>query len=576
MTSFSIGRLEDGTDLLVDLDRLVASRMFVRADSGGGKTRTVRRVLEQTHGHIQQLVIDTEGELVTLREKFDYVLAAAEGGDTVAHPKTAALLAERLMELGVSAIMDISDLGIEERVGFVANFFTALIEAPRRLWGARLVILDEAHAFCPKSEQLDSSNPVKNLSALGRKRGLCPVYATQRVQKLHNDAVAELKNIMVGSATLDTDISRTADSLGFPKSRHHEFSELPPGTFFARGPALSVKGVARVLVGPVVTSHPEPGQRIGLAPPPPTSAIRALLPQLADLPAEAEGRERASEDLRRENDDLRRQVTELQRRPAPEPERIPFIPMGVENSLKKARVALGQAEVRLAEEARLLAKAGAFVEDQIARTIARLDEPAPPIVATGTVSSTDLAKATKNAQVVHESPPTRHAARGHVAGCDRYTQDVLDALAKFEALGLVDVDQRQAAALAGKSTTSSTWDLKLAAMRKSALVAGTGRLRLTDLGRRHAHHVTAPRPGELVEAFKRTVLDEYQGRLLDVLIQRRGQAIDRDALARYAGVSSNSSTFELKLSPMRTLGVVEYPERGKVQVSESLFVGEPS
>ncbi|HET6372680.1 MAG TPA: hypothetical protein VFG76_05200, partial [Candidatus Polarisedimenticolia bacterium] len=46
---------------------------------GGGKSWCLRRILEQTHGAIQHLVIDPEGEFASLRERFDYVHAAKHG-----------------------------------------------------------------------------------------------------------------------------------------------------------------------------------------------------------------------------------------------------------------------------------------------------------------------------------------------------------------------------------------------------------------------------------------------------------------------------------------------------------------
>lgn len=73
----------------VDLDRLIASRCLIQANSGGGKSRAIRQLLEGTHGRVQHLVIDPEGEFATLREHFDYVLAAKSGGDTIAAPAPA-------------------------------------------------------------------------------------------------------------------------------------------------------------------------------------------------------------------------------------------------------------------------------------------------------------------------------------------------------------------------------------------------------------------------------------------------------------------------------------------------------
>lgn len=59
----------------IDVDRLIETRAVVMANSGGGKSWALRRLLEQTHGAVQQIVIDVEDEFATLREKHDHVLA---------------------------------------------------------------------------------------------------------------------------------------------------------------------------------------------------------------------------------------------------------------------------------------------------------------------------------------------------------------------------------------------------------------------------------------------------------------------------------------------------------------------
>lgn len=64
-----------GEGLTLDLEALIPSRLLVQANSGGGKSWAIRRLLEQTHGHVQQIVLDPEGEFSSLREKHDYILA---------------------------------------------------------------------------------------------------------------------------------------------------------------------------------------------------------------------------------------------------------------------------------------------------------------------------------------------------------------------------------------------------------------------------------------------------------------------------------------------------------------------
>src|SRR5689334_10206974 len=159
MKKFTIGE-----GIRCDLDRLVNTRLLVQANSGAGKSWALRRLLEQTHGHVQQLVIDPEGEFASLRAKFDYVLAARTGGDTVADPRSAKLLAERLLELGVSAILDIYELKPTERVRFVRTFCDALVEAPKTLWHPAIVVIDEAHVYCPQDGDAESADAVKGLA----------------------------------------------------------------------------------------------------------------------------------------------------------------------------------------------------------------------------------------------------------------------------------------------------------------------------------------------------------------------------------------------------------------------------
>lgn len=307
---------ELGEGVTCDLTKLLVSRLLIQANSGGGKSRTIRRILEQTYGHVQQIILDTEGEFATLREKFDYIYAAKSGGDTAVEPRAAKLLAERLLKLGVSAILDLSELKATPRIQFVRYFLEALMEAPKELWHPVLIILDEGHTYCPQNGEAESAAAVIDTATRGRKRSFCLIIATQRLSKLHKDAAAELNNKMIGRTGLDVDMNRAADELGFAtKDQKRELRALDPGRFFIFGPALPV-GVNTVLMGPVQTRHPEPGSKLAFTPPPPTAKIKALLPQLKDLPAEAEERHKSFEDVRKENAQLRRQLT-LAERAAP-------------------------------------------------------------------------------------------------------------------------------------------------------------------------------------------------------------------------------------------------------------------
>jgi uncharacterized protein len=274
MTKPILGTTAGNKPLAIDLDRLVETRLLLQANSGAGKSWALRRILEQTHGRVQHLVVDVEDEFHTLREKFDYVLAGRHGGDCPADTRSAPLLARRLLELGVSAIIGIYELKAHDRIRFVRLFLDALVNAPRELWHPVLVVVDEAHIFCPQAGQAESAGAVIDLMTRGRKRGFCGILATQRISKLHKDAAAEANNKLIGRSALDVDMKRAADELGFSgRDDQARLRTLGPGEFFAFGPALS-PSVIPVKVGTVETTHPRAGQRS--APPAPPETQRSF------------------------------------------------------------------------------------------------------------------------------------------------------------------------------------------------------------------------------------------------------------------------------------------------------------
>lgn len=284
-----------GADLKIDVDKLIESRLLIQANSGGGKSWTVRKLIEESCEVAQTIVIDPDGEYHTLREKYDFVLAGKDG-DCPADIKSAAMLAKKLLQSGVSAIIDIYELG-QHRALFVQRFLDAMTNAPRELWHPVIVIVDEAHKFCPESGKCVSTNAVIDLCTLGRKRGFCPVLATQRIAKLHKDAAAECNNVLIGRTGLDIDMKRAADTLGMTtRDDRMTLRELNAGEFFAFGPAIIGDGVQLFKIGNVKTTHLRAGQR-AQKPPPPTSKIKKMLGELADLPHEAEEEAKSVGDL---------------------------------------------------------------------------------------------------------------------------------------------------------------------------------------------------------------------------------------------------------------------------------------
>lgn len=294
-----------GRNVELDLDILLRTRLLIQANSGGGKSFLLRRLAEQFFGKIPVIIIDPEGEFATLREKFGYVLVG-KGGETPADPRSAGLLAQKLLELRASAVCDLYEMKASERHRWVRLFLESLIDAPKKLWHPTLVIVDESHAYCPEkgAGESEASDAIIALATRGRKRGFTPIFATQRLGKLRKDAAAELLNVLIGQTFVDIDRKRAADCLGVTgqdvKEFFNQIKVLKPGQFYALGRAIALE---RTLfsVGTIQTTHPEPGSsRHSAEPPPPPEKVKALLPKLADLPKAAEEQAKTVAELKQE------------------------------------------------------------------------------------------------------------------------------------------------------------------------------------------------------------------------------------------------------------------------------------
>lgn len=296
-----------------NLDVLLRTRALFQANSGGGKSWALRRLAEELFPKVQVIIIDREGEFATLREKFGFVLVG-KGGDTPADPRSAALVAHKLLELRASAVCDLYEMKESERHRWLRVFLEAVIDCPKALWHPVVFIIDEIHCFAPEkgSGESEASEAVIGLATRGRKRGFCLVGATQRLGKFRKDVAAELLNVVIGQTFMDVDVKRAVDALGVQPSDARAFANdlkmLEPGNFYVLGRAIA-KERTSLLVGDVQTTHPELGSSKHAAkPPPPPSKIKALLPKLADLPKEAEEKAKTEAELKVENRSLKMQL----------------------------------------------------------------------------------------------------------------------------------------------------------------------------------------------------------------------------------------------------------------------------
>ncbi len=577
----------------VDLERLISSRALVQADSGGGKSWLLRYIIEQLYGRVQIVVLDPEGEFATLRERHDFLLAAGDDGDVRADPKTAKLLARRVLELSASAIVDIYELQLPARRKYVRLFLEELMHAPRKLWRPLLVFIDEAHTFAPQTGDAESLSAIVSLCTLGRKRGFAAVLATQRISKLHKDAAAELKNKFIGSCGLDLDMKRAGDELGFDKDGRLQLRSMQPGTFYTFGPAISERGVNLVRSGPVKTTHPEPGAIAPPAPPPP-AAVKKLLGQMKDLEREAEDEARSIEDLQRQLAAEKSKVRKLERGVSK--------PLQTETVVDEKAIAraVATAERQLRNEFNQAQLEQRGVDRQLRTQITTLGKQLGRIgglagqivqlcgVDLGEVAAAAPVKPNGSAAAAPGPvprpekrtiplPTTERASRrtavsSSTDGIGTPEQRILNALATYEGFGMDVVERDAAAAMGGYKPGSGHVNNTVGRLSSAGLVEipSGGMLALTDAGRAIAE-ADEVRSLADVHAIWMGLLNGPQQKILQVLLEDYPDPVDRNELAARAGFQPGSGHVNNTIGSLTKLKAATVPVKGQVAASALLF-----
>lgn len=600
MTKPTHPQLGDG--VTVDVQQLIDSRLLVQANSGGGKSYLVRKLCEITYGHAQVIVLDPDGEFHTLREKFDFALAGP-GGECPATVKSAPLLARRLLELGTSCVIDIYELGAQ-RAAFIAAFLDSLMSAPRDLWHDVIVVVDEVNKFCPEGGRRDklteeSTNAIIDLMTRGRKRGYCGILATQRISDLNKSAAAECNNVLIGRCNLDIDIDRAAKRIGMnPRQATEVLPELPAGTFYAMGPAISVDWlvshrVAKIQVGKVTTTHPKRGQKVAVAPP--RAMVKKVLAQLADIPEEAAEEANTVVELKAEIVKQRALVRKLTDAAAHGPKDAKDKTAPLQRQLESVKAAWEGMKRKCDERDQYIddlraarkrdAKAYKVVYDffeKLGRDWRATSEAAAlPATARSEAIATSSGVMVVSTKQLTEGPgiaiasktqrPIKAFTHGEskpatTNGAGNARQRVIDTIALLERLG-IPLEKETIAVWYGQHPESKGFRNYLSALRSDGLIDAD--LRLTASGLKDAQSIEIPSEAELQARIMRPL----QNRERDVLqfVIDTGNST-REEIAQHLGCHPESKGYRNIISKLRTRGLLT--KGWPVKPSPALFMPE--
>jgi hypothetical protein len=541
----------------VDLARLVDTRLLVQANSGGGKSWLLRLIAERAAGTVQIILLDPEGEFATLREKLDIALVG-QGGEMPTDLRAAGLLARKLVEHHVSAIVDLYDLKLADRRKYVRLFLEALMTVSRAQWHPLLVLLDECHLFAPEraAGESESTEAVIALMSQGRKRGFAGVLSTQRLSKLHKDAAAEANNVVIGRTWLDIDQQRAGDLLGMNKADRQALRDLDAGEFFAFGPALSHAGIARFRSDPVATTHPKAGQRHLLDVPPASAAIQDIVAQIGDLPAQAVEESRTLEAMQRRVHELER---DLRARPVQIQPKVEQIVQRIETPVfKNGEVArLEGVAGQLSQVGNQLAAVGGQLmtaaQEVTGALRAVVNRPAPVIAPRLSPSAVE-GSAPKPAHPASVSPLPK-AERSLLAVLAQYPQGR---------------NKSQLAILSGYAVNGGGFNNAISALRSPGFLAGgKDRLNITPDGLAALGDWDPLPTGPALRDYWLRMLSKSERACLTALIEYYPNTLDRDNVARAAGYTPGTGGVNNALSRLRTLELIT--GRDQLKASDVLF-----
>lgn len=548
--------------ITVKSNRYLETRGLVIASSGGGKSWLLRCMNERiAPTGVQQIVIDDEGDFYTLREKFNFALVGPDGEIplSVAH---AEFLAEKIYETHLSVIIDVSELDESDKCRFVGKFINRLMNMDKALYHPCYVFLDEADVFCPQDGETESSKPVKMLCSKGRKRGLCPILATQRVAKLHKSATADLLNKFIGVIGQDIDRKRAADELGLSRREDvRQLAQLPNGVFYATGPAVGYE-LRKFKVAPVQTTHPDSGTARPAIPPTP-GAIRKILRQLGDIPTEAEKELKTIQDYQ-----ARIHHLETQLQAAGKPTAAPG-PSDRERVLEQTVASQNLYIVEVQE-----------YMSNLQPIILKLKELATPVLQS--VAALEAWKGLK-IEPVPQEPPTP------VCSPDRPKQalPVPVSIKTGEgpelgggpmrmlygmATGDYAKNKTRLSFISGYSLTSGTFDEYLRQLRKADYVKVDGdRLMLTSAGQRAAENNVLDVTPQAVIMYWLQKLSSGPAKMLKVITDHWPGTVTKEQLSKLSGYSLTSGTFEEYVRQLKQKQFITITDKKELQASQYLY-----
>ncbi|WP_305096432.1 ATP-binding protein [Croceibacterium aestuarii] len=559
---------------------ILDTHTLVVGASGAGKTVTAKDQVEQLlEAGRHTCIVDPTGVWHGLRSAangedpgFPIPIFGGANGDVPISHEQGGKIGE-IIASGVSAIVDLSLMDSDEQQEFVHWMVAALRKKPR---GNFHLVVDEADEFAPQTSPSKAGEAAKRqmewIAKRGRVQGFVLTAITQRPADIAKSVISQMQTVIAHQliAPADQDAVKAYLRANADKATMATVMEslagLARGERWVYSPRLGIldRGISQMPRTFDSSRTPEPGESVAEPKMLAQIDLGAIAKQLAPPKVEDPGGERLTSATSDEVANLKRRVADL------ETERDELI---IERGVGQQQIDALTAENRALRD--IIGQA--FADFQRIRPAL---EEAPAGNSESTEKEPGTAAMTSRLRMP-STPEGRADTEEQVQGRQVGTapagdypprwQRILDGIAWAQRLLKRDTVERNIVAwLADISPKISSYANDLGAMRTKGLIdyPSQGMVALTQSGAATANWPKeAPSRVALFELIKRR-LEPRHCRILDALWESGDQY--RNDLANRAAMSPSSSSFANDLGRLRTLGLVDYPEAGRVGLGRVL------
>lgn len=557
----------------------VTQKIAFLGRTGSGKSHAAQKLAEEMlTGGAQIVVLDPGGDWYGLRLKsdgtpsgFDLPVFGGFHGDLPLEPGAGKLIADLIVDRGISCVCDVSLMRKGERKQFATDFAEQLFHRAKTYRQPVHLFIEEAQMFIPqvvRAEEARMLGAYEDIVKLGRKVGLGTSVISQRPQSLNKDGLNQAEVLICFQLTGPHErkaIEAWVHDKGAEEDMIADLPKLQVGNAIVWSPSwLQVFKRVRI----------EAKKTFDAGGTPVLGAKKIQPRELAPIDLEEIRQAMAEVVHRTEENDPKKLKERIKQLESKQGAGKPVVAAALEQEVARLKKELKvredewQAHVRTVQKA---TEASNRLHDIL--TSARTEHVIKP--RENGASEAPRFQKTKKELAAYETPKTKLIedrtirdleTGGLLAGSRR----MLQVLAVWKPWTL---SRKQVATLSGMSR-SGTFNTYLSKLRTMGYIEERGSdIMATNAGVKALAGDIPPAPttAELLEVWIPKLGGAGAARMLRVLVEQHPKSLSRTELASRCGLT-RSGTFNTYLSKLRTCGLLNEGQRGYVKAAEVLFI----